>query len=62
MGRSEFLKKVFRYILFILLTGITILVGKRIVSGSNCSSCPGEGICAGENDCSKYLLNKDGKA
>jgi hypothetical protein len=61
MNRNEFIKKVIRYILFMLLTGITLLLGNRIVSGSDCSACPGKGICTGESDCSKFLTKVNGK-
>jgi hypothetical protein len=55
MNRNEFVKKVVRYLLFGLLAGIALLTGSRIVTGSDCSSCPGKGICQGETDCSIYL-------
>jgi hypothetical protein len=55
MKRSEFLKTVFRYILFGLLAIIAVLTAGKAVTGADCSSCPGKGICAGESDCSKYL-------
>jgi hypothetical protein len=61
MNRTEFIKRVFRYILFGLLALIAAATGSRIVAGAGCSSCPGNGICTGENDCSKYLSNTDGK-
>jgi hypothetical protein len=57
MNRNEFIRKVVRYILLMLLTGITILLGNRIVTGSECSACPGKGICTGESDCSKFLAD-----
>jgi hypothetical protein len=55
MNRSEFVKKVIRYLLFGLLGGITLLAARRIVTGTDCSACPGKGICKGESDCSQYL-------
>lgn len=55
MNRNEFVKKVIRYLLFGLLGGITLLAGRRIVIGTDCSACPGKGICKGESDCSQYL-------
>jgi len=55
MNRIEFIKKVIRYLLFGFLAGIALLTGSRIVTGSECSSCPGKGICRGETDCSTYL-------
>jgi hypothetical protein len=57
MNRKEFLKKLMRYTLFLLLGIIAIALGKRIVAGSDCSACPGKGICTGESDCSKFLSN-----
>jgi hypothetical protein len=55
MTRKNFIIKAIRYMLFGLLTLITILLGTRIISGTDCSACPGKGICGGETDCSKYL-------
>jgi hypothetical protein len=55
MNRIEFVKKVIRYLLFALLGGIALLTGSRIATGTDCSSCPGKGICRGETDCSTYL-------
>jgi hypothetical protein len=62
MKRNEFLKRAIRYLLLIVLAGIAILLGSKTVSGSNCSSCPGKGICRGESDCSKYLSDNYGGA
>jgi hypothetical protein len=58
MNRIEFLKKVIRYLLFGLLAVIVALTGSRTVVGSDCSSCPGKGICSGESDCSTFLSEK----
>jgi hypothetical protein len=55
MKRNEFIRKAIQYILFGILTAIAIVLGSKAVSGTNCSSCPGKGICDGEIDCSKYL-------
>ena len=55
MNRTEFLRKLVRYMLFLLLGIIAIALGNRIVAGSECTACPGKGICTGESDCSKYL-------
>ncbi len=55
MNRLEFFNKLIRYILFFILAGIAIVLGSKAVTGNNCSSCPGNGICKGESDCSIYL-------
>jgi hypothetical protein len=62
MNRIEFVKKIIRYLLFGLLGGIAFLTGSRIAAGSDCSSCPGKGICVGESDCSTFLSDKYGRA
>jgi len=54
MKRSEFLKKLIRLGLFAILAIIVFALGKRIVSGKDCSGCPGNGVCNGKSDCSKY--------
>jgi hypothetical protein len=55
MNRDDFIRKIVRYLLFGFLAGIAFLTGSRVVTGSDCSSCPGKGICRGETDCSTYL-------
>jgi len=55
MKRNEFIRKIIQYLLFGILAGIAIFLGSKAVSGTDCSSCPGKGICNGEIDCSIYL-------
>ena len=55
MERSEFIKKIIRYLLFGLLALVAVVIGNKVVTGSDCSSCPGKGICKGETDCSTFL-------
>lgn len=55
MERSEFINRIIRYLLFGLLVLVAVVAGSKVVAGTNCSSCPGKGICAGESDCSKFL-------
>lgn len=55
MNRTDFIKKVIRYVLFGLLAVVAAVAGSRIVTGNDCSACPGKGICNGDSDCSKYL-------
>jgi hypothetical protein len=54
MPRKEFIKKVVRAGLFALLVLILLSLGKKVVTGKECSKCPGNGICKGESDCSNY--------
>jgi hypothetical protein len=61
MNRTDFLKTLFRYLLFGLLGFIAIFGGSKAVLASNCSSCPGKGICSGETDCEKFSNAKNGK-
>jgi len=58
MNRSEFLKKAIRYLLLGLLVIVAAITGRRAVTGSDCSSCPGKGICSGETDCSTFLSDQ----
>jgi hypothetical protein len=55
MNRNSFLKTVIKYILSALLAFIALALGTKVVTGANCSSCAGKGICSGESDCVKYL-------
>jgi hypothetical protein len=61
MKRSDFLNKLIRYILLVLLAGVAVVLGTKAVTGSDCSSCPGSGICKGESDCSKFLSDSYGR-
>lgn len=55
MNRSEFFRKLVRYILFAILAGVAVVLGSKAVAGNSCASCPGNGICKGETDCSTFL-------
>jgi hypothetical protein len=61
MNRTDFIKTAFRYLLFSLLALIAIVTGSKAVLASDCSSCPGKGICKGDIDCDKYLPARNGK-
>jgi hypothetical protein len=52
--RTEFIKKVIRAGLFTLLAIIMLALGRKVVTGKDCSKCPGLGICKGETDCNNY--------
>jgi hypothetical protein len=56
MNRIEFLKRLLRYGLLALLTLIVFALGKKVVTGNDCSSCTGNGICKGESDCSNFKV------
>jgi hypothetical protein len=58
MNRKKFLKKLVQLILFSVLVIIALVLGRKTVSGSDCKSCPGKGICNGEIDCSKFLAGE----
>ena len=58
INRIEFIQKLIRTLLFFILGVITLALGSRVVSGSNCDGCPGNGICKGETDCNKFLAEK----
>lgn len=55
MKREDFIKNIIRYILFGMLAFIVVFVGNKAVASSDCTSCPGKGMCSGEIDCSKFL-------
>jgi hypothetical protein len=52
--RKNFIIKLIQAGLLGILSLITFLLVNKVVSGKDCSSCPGNGICRGETDCSKY--------
>ncbi len=58
MSRTDFLKKLVRYILLIFMAVIVFALGNKVVSAAGCSVCPSRGICTGENDCDKFLKKK----
>jgi hypothetical protein len=54
MTRNDFLKKTIRASLFLLLALLVFALGKKVVAGKDCSGCPGNEVCNGKTDCSKY--------
>jgi hypothetical protein len=54
MSRNDFFRKAGRFILLMVIAVIVISLGKRIVSGNDCTTCAGKGICNGKTDCNKY--------
>jgi hypothetical protein len=52
--RKDFIKKLIQAGLIGILFLLTFLLGSKVVSGKDCSVCPGNGICRGETDCSNY--------
>jgi hypothetical protein len=58
MKRDEFFKKAGRYILLLIIALIAAALGNKVVTGSDCSSCAGNGICKGESDCSNFQPGK----
>jgi len=53
--RSGFVRATVRLLMAGLLTFIAVALGKRVVRESNCTDCPGYGICTGSNDCDRYI-------
>jgi hypothetical protein len=57
ISRVEFFRKVIQAGLFALIAILLFTLGNRIVTGNDCSGCPGNGLCHGESDCSRYKKN-----
>jgi len=54
MNRADFLKKLARYMLLLLMAIVVLALGNKIVTAKDCSGCPGNGVCKGNTDCNKY--------
>jgi len=54
MTRIEFIKKILRLGLLAMLALIVFVLGNKVVTGKDCSGCPGKGICSGDTDCNNY--------
>jgi len=54
MERINFIKRLTRYIILFLMLIIVAVLGNKIVTGKDCSACPGNGICNGETECDNY--------
>jgi hypothetical protein len=54
MTRQELIKKLGHYLLLMVLALIVLLLGKRVITGSECTTCPGNGVCNGKTDCNQY--------
>jgi hypothetical protein len=53
MSRDNFIKRIIRLGLLVLLAVISVVLSGRITF-DKCSGCPGKGRCNGETDCNKY--------
>jgi len=53
--RKDFIVIIIRTGLLFLLGAVTFFLSGRISKANNCGSCPGNGICKGETDCSIFL-------
>ena len=53
MTRDNFIKRIIRLGLLVLLAVISVVLSGRIAF-DKCSGCPGNGRCNGETDCNKY--------
>jgi|GEM_PF-1514248 len=51
MTRNDFLRKVVRTALLLILGLVSFALGGRIVSANECSGCGLRGKCTGANDC-----------
>ena len=54
LTRPEFLRKLARNLLLAFLAFLALALGSRTVSGRDCSTCAGKGLCSDDNDCGKY--------
>jgi hypothetical protein len=58
INRKDFVIKVIRVGLLLILGIGAMVLGSKVTSIKDCSKCPGNGICKGETDCSKFLADK----
>ena len=54
MTRLDFFRKLIKYLLLLLMAVIVLALGNKVVTATDCSVCPGNGICNGKTDCNKY--------
>ena len=57
MNRKDFLHKIVRYGMLVLLGGLSFMLGKKLVYQKDCHSCPEYATCADTNNC-KIELSK----
>ena len=58
MNRREFADRIVRWAAVAILACITLLVGRKIVTVRNCSSCPEYAGCPGVESCTTELANR----
>ena len=54
MSKTDFFRKLVRYIFLMLIAIIVIALGNNVVTAKDCSICPGKGVCNGKEDCDKF--------
>lgn len=54
LSRKNFILRLIRAGLAIILLVIAYFLAGKTVAGKDCSVCPGYGVCKGETDCDKY--------
>lgn len=57
MNRKDFIQKLVRATVLLLLSGLVIVLGKKLVFTKDCYSCPEYASCADTNNC-KLELSK----
>jgi hypothetical protein len=55
INRKDFINNVIRAGLMLILGIAAFGLGSKVTSVKDCNRCPGNGICKGETDCSKFL-------
>ena len=51
MNRKDFLQKIVRYVLLLVLGGLTLILGKKLVYKKSCHSCPEYASCTDFDNC-----------
>ena len=60
MERRDFIYKLSRWGLAIVLASLTLILGKKIVLKKECSSCPDYASCPGVSSCEVTASNEKG--
>jgi hypothetical protein len=54
ISRTIFINRIVRILMVMILAFVAMMLGSKVVSGKDCSSCQARNMCNGETECIKF--------